>query len=220
MRKIQTILTSAVLLLALVLASCSENLNEVEEFPDWQQTNATYFSNIYKAAQTSIASGDTGWKIIRGFSLNEAVATHDYDHIVVQVLQEGTGSGCPLYTDSVKVHYLGRLLPSTSYTSGYVFAQSYYGDYNPNTSSPVHLAVATNTYTPDGLCTALQQMHIGDRWRIYVPQQLGYGTTTSSTFSIPGYSTLVYELTLVAYYRAGVDVPDSQVKEQGMWIEE
>lgn len=220
MRKIQYILTSVAVLLAMALSSCSENLNEVEEYPDWQSTNESYFSNIYTTAKNSIAAGGDNWKIFRGFSLNEDIATHDYNHIVVEVLEEGTGSGCPLYTDSVKVHYLGRLLPSTSYTSGYVFAQSYYGDYNPNTASPVNLAVATNTYTPDGLCTALQQMHIGDRWRIYVPYQLGYGTSTSSTLGIPGYSTLVYELTLVAYYRAGVDVPDSQAKEQGVWIEE
>jgi len=49
-------------------------------------------------------------------------------------------------------------------------------------------------------------MHIGDRWKVYMPYQLAYGESGSS--SIPGYSTLVFDMTLVAYYRAGTTLPD------------
>ena len=50
-----------------------------------------------------------------------------------------------------------------------------------------------------GFGTALQYMHIGDRWQVIIPQQLAYGSSTT-----PGaaYSTLVFDVTLVAYYRA------------------
>ena len=75
-----------------------------------------------------------------------------------------------------------------------------------------------------GFGTALQYMHIGDRWQVIIPQQLAYGSSTT-----PGaaYSTLVFDVTLVAYYRAN-DVPlsisrvaDAQSAEStGRWIYE
>ena len=49
----------------------------------------------------------------------------------------------------------------------------------------------------DGFATALQHMHIGDQWRIYIPHQLGYGTTAKS--SIPAYSTLIFDLVLIDF---------------------
>ena len=57
-----------------------------------------------------------------------------------------------------------------------------------------------------GFGTALMYMHIGDLWRVYVPANLGYGTT-GQTY-IPASSTLVYEIELKAYYRAGTTPPE------------
>ena len=75
-----------------------------------------------------------------------------------------------------------------------------------------------------GIGNALQNMHIDDRWQIIKTQQLAYGSSTT-----PGaaYSTLVFDVTLVAYYRAN-DVPlsisrvaDAQSAEStGRWIYE
>jgi len=191
---------------AFALASCSES-DEAEEYPDWQNTNETYFSKLYASAKAQADAGSSQWKVIRSFALNADVATDPDDYIVVEVLEEGEGSGCPLYTDSVRVHYLGRLLPSTSYSEGYVFDQSYYGEYNTATAAPATLAVSS---VIDGFSTALQNMHIGDRWRVYIPYALGYGSTVNG--AIPAYSTLIFDITLVAYYRAGVDVPDFKAK--------
>lgn len=56
-----------------------------------------------------------------------------------------------------------------------------------------------------GFATALQYMHIGDRWRIYIPQQLGY--KKSQTKDVPAYSTLVFDVELVQYARAGNRFP-------------
>ena len=47
----------------------------------------------------------------------------------------------------------------------------------------------------DGWTTALQQMHVGDVWRLYIPQSLGYGSSTSNS-NIPAYSTLVFDVYL------------------------
>ena len=43
---------------------------------------------------------------------------------------------------------------------------------------------------------ALTQMHVGDHWMVYIPYEVGYGTRDNGP--IPAYSTLVFEVKLVA----------------------
>ena len=189
------------------LSSCSETNGDEDEFADWKTRNEQYFSSAYADAKSkSLEHGDQ-WKVIRNFSLNSEVATHDYDNIIVEVLKAGTGSGCPFYTDSVKVHYSGRLIPSKSYPQGKLFDQSWTGDYNLATMQPATFAV---NRVVDGFATALQYMHIGDRWRVTIPYQLGYGSSTD-----PGaaYSTLIFDMTLVAYFR--VEAPTQAPAKTG-----
>lgn len=214
-------LSALVAVLIAGLASCSETSDEVEEYADWQNVNATYFDKTYSEAKKKADAGDASCKVLRAYNIDEKVATHSYDYIVVNVLKAGNGSGCPLYTDSVKVHYSGRLLPSASYPNGKVFDQSWTGDYDLTTMMPVKFAV---NRVVTGFSTALQYMHIGDRWQVIIPQQLAYGSSNT-----PGaaYSTLIFDVTLVAYYRAN-DVPKSasrsgdgkNAESSGCWIYE
>ena len=211
MKRYNIIFAAFALMLLSVFASCSEDDNTVEEFPDWQNRNEAYFADIYEQAK---ANADGTWKLIRSYALEDTIPTTNDDYIAVKVLRAGTGSGCPMFSDSVKVNYRGRLIPSTSYADGYVFDESYIGEYNPATALPSTMYVGG---TVDGFATALQHMRIGDYWRVYIPYWLGYGTSGSP--SIPAYSTLIYDIELVAYYRAGVDVPDTRAAE-GVWITE
>ena len=50
-------------------------------------------------------------------------------------------------------------------------------------------------YTNPGQAAPLQQMHVGDRWVIYIPSELGYGSRTSGP--IPACSTLIFEIELL-----------------------
>lgn len=191
-------------------ASCSEDDNTTEEYPDWQATNTTYWNNLYSTTQQRIASGDTAWKIIKSYSIEDSLSTSaNTDYIVVNVLNSGTGFGSPLYTDSVRIRYTGRLLPSASYSDGYVFDTT-----NPNDLPDNQAAVADFTVSGlvDGFATALQHMRIGDKWEVYIPWTLGYGTTQSSSSSIPAYSVLRFTISLVAYSRAGTGLPDFKAK--------
>lgn len=177
--------------------SCKESDDSVEEFPNWKATNEAAFRSIYGQAVEKAAAGDASWKVIRQWSMPaepDIFPLDPEDHIVVQVLESGTGSGCPIFTQSVKCHYQGRLLPSTSYKDGLVFDQSYYDTFNEATSAPATLQV---NGVVDGFSTALQNMHIGDYWRVYIPYQLGYKEAGQG--SIPGYSTLVFDIRLVSY---------------------
>lgn len=207
--------------LPLFLAACSEEDNTVEEYANWQERNTQYWDSLYASTQSLIASGDNSWKIIRSWSINDTVNVASTYNIIVHVAKAGTGSGSPLYTDSVRVNFYGRLLPSTSYPEGYLFDSSYSSDFNPATSAPSQFLVSWLT---DGFATALQHMHIGDEWDVYVPWPLAYGETGSTNSStgaviIPGYSVLKFHIHLVSYYRAGTDVPDFRAR-QGWIVEE
>jgi FKBP-type peptidyl-prolyl cis-trans isomerase FklB len=188
--------------IAFAMAACSENDDSVEEFPDWQSTNETYYDRLYATTKQKIEDGDTSWKIIRSWTLESDAATKPADYIIAHVESEGTADVKPFYTDSVRVHYSGHLLPSTSYTNGYVFDKSYTGTFYEETAVPSQFLVSGLV---TGFTTALLNMNLGDRWTVYVPYQLGYGTEATS--SIPAYSTLVFDIDLVGIYRAGADVP-------------
>ena len=201
-------------LLSFGLGSCSEEDDTQEEFANWQKTNEQFFSTLYAQTQQRIASGDSSWKIIRNWSLPETDHLNYDDYVVVQVLNEGQGSGCPLYTDSVRCMYQGRLIPSTNYTQGWVFDQSFTGTFDPATAKATQFALSG---VVDGFSTALQHMHIGDRWKVYVPYKMGYGTedhknSTTNAVIVPAYSTLVFDVTLVSYHRRDASQPPFKVK--------
>lgn len=153
----------------LLPTSCSEESDEVEEFPNWEKTNTDYWNTLYSEASQRIAAGDSSWKILKKWSLPDTLHTANTQYIVVHVLNKGTGTGCPLYTDSIRVHYTGKLLPSTSYKDGYEFDTSLTNGATAENSAPAQFLVSQMT---DGFATAVQHMHIGDRWQVYVPSTL------------------------------------------------
>ena len=47
----------------------------------------------------------------------------------------------------------------------------------------------------EGWIIAMQHMHIGDKWEIYIPAEMGYGKFSQP--GIPGGSTLIFEIELL-----------------------
>ena len=47
----------------------------------------------------------------------------------------------------------------------------------------------------DGWIIALQQMHVGDQWELYIPAEMGYGKYSQP--GIPGGSTLIFDFELI-----------------------
>lgn len=196
-----------VLLLFTVIgfASCGESSDQEAEYINWQPKNETYFTHLRDSVRQLIKSGRTDWRIYPIWSQVDSVVGSKSDSvIIVHVEEAGKGSGCPVYTDSVRAHYYSWRMPSTTYPTGYVFDSSYSTDsYDEATSIPAKMAVSG---VVDGFSTALQHMHIGDKWSVTIPYQLGYGINGSGTI-IPPYSTLVFDIKLAAYYKAGQTVP-------------
>lgn len=192
----------------LLLSSCSESNDLVEEFPDWQNANAKSWNSIYAQATQRIAAGDTKWKIFKNWSYEDNVHNDNTGYIVVHVLNEGTGKGSPLYTDSVLVHYKGRLIESASYPNGFEFDSSWGSATSPSTATPAKFAVGG---VVDGFSTALQHMRVGDEWEVYMPWTLGYGT--KKTGSIPAYSNLIFTIQLKDYFSPGTKRPPLGAKK-------
>lgn len=194
---------SALFAVAFGMTACSEEDNTVEEYPNWQATNEAYFNRLTDSVLTliSLNPARTDWQRIKCWSKSDSIEGSNGDYIIVNVIEEGdAASGVPLYTDTVSVHYLGRLLPSTSYSQGYVFDSSYDGYFDPAVASPAEFAIGNSSGTSlvDGFATALQHMSRGDHWVVYIPYQLGYGASGYS--SIPGYSTLIFDLRMVDFW--------------------
>ena len=100
--------------------------------------------------------------------------------IYYKVLETGEGKVSPTVRSIVSVHYRGTL------TDGKEFDNSY----KRNCPEAFRLCDVI-----DGWQIALQQMHVGDKWIIYIPSEMGYGSKASGP--IPAYSTLIFEVELV-----------------------
>lgn len=204
-----------------LFTSCTENDDTVEEYANWQSKNETYWDNLYTTTQQKIKGGDTSWKIILNYTFQNqkqttgsALTYRPENYIIAHVEQAGTGTTSPLYSDSVSMHYMGRLIPSTTYTSGLIFDKSWSSNqFNAATSRPVHSYIGLTydaegkpTSLVDGFTTALMSMHRGDHWTVYISYQLGYGEKSSGV--VPAYSTLIFDLRLNDFSHPGVKLKD------------
>lgn len=89
------------------------------------------------------------------------------------------GGVCPNRGSVVTVHYVGRTI------NGKTFDSSRGG---------VAPAFRLRDLIP-GWGIALTQMHVGDKWEVYIPAEMGYGRMNQP--GIPGGSTLVFEIELL-----------------------
>lgn len=215
--KIHIILAACCTMLFMVITSCKEEKDEQTNYNNWEARNTEYFNQKFKQAQDSIAAGSKNWRLIKSV-YKDAASSAPTDYIVVHYLvpclhDEDTQK--PFETDSVYIHYRGKLIPRDSYVQdttkyavdGVVFDTSYYGDeLNMQTAVPVKFAVKDLV---DGFKTALLNMHVDDRFEVIVPNQLGYGSSSSNS-SIPAYSTLRFDIMLTYIGRPGKKMPKVQ----------
>lgn len=93
----------------------------------------------------------------------------------------GKGKSTPNKNSVVTVHYTGKTI------NGKVFDSSRGG---------VAPAMRLRDLIP-GWIIALQNMHVGDKWEVYIPAELGYGKYSQP--GIPGGSTLIFEIELIDF---------------------
>lgn len=116
--------------------------------------------------------------------------------VYAKKLQEGDGQQV-YYTSHITAYYRGWLATKTrddyfdkkEYTDGAPSKFAVGPDYATYDSNynPIYGSVIT------GWTIALQNMKVGDKWEIWIPQQLGYGAQDKGD-DLPPYSTLVFEI--------------------------
>jgi len=92
------------------------------------------------------------------------------------ILEEGTGE-LPTINDQIRAHYTGTLIDGTVFDS------------STDRAEPVLFNL--NNLIP-GFREALLLMPVGSKWKIFIPEKLGYGANSQSP--IPPFSTLIFEV--------------------------
>ena len=177
---------------SLFTISCSEEDSATDEFANWQERNE---------ATTAQWAANSSLRKIRVFTQDDTSTGKTSDYIYVQVLEVGDGTDSPLYTDTVRLAYRGRLIPTTNYADGFVFDETYLGDFSWHTAGMSTMAISGSTGLVSGFATALMNMHKGDRWLVYIPYQLGYNTASQG--SVTAYSNLIFDIALLDHWHPG-----------------
>lgn len=143
------------------------------------------FAFLQKRAEERMAAMNeesikAGKKFLEDNGKREGVVTTE-SGLQYEVLKKAEGAQ-PKATDVVTVHYEGKL------TDGSVF------DSSVERGSPIDLPV--NGVIP-GWVEGLQLMHVGEKYKLYIPSELAYGEQ-SPTPAIPANSVLVFELELLS----------------------
>ena len=100
--------------------------------------------------------------------------------IYYKVLKEGNPNGAqPQRRSIVTVHYTGWTIDGRKFDSS-------------RGGTPIAMRLSDLI---DGWIIALQQMHVGDEWELYIPAEMGYGKFSQP--GIPGGSTLIFDIELI-----------------------
>ncbi len=98
-----------------------------------------------------------------------------------EVIMKGDmNSAKPRLQDTVVAHYRGTLIDGTPVDNSY------------DRGEPLTREV---TGVISGWTEILQLMHIGDKWRVFIPSELGYGERGSG--AVPGGAALIFEMELI-----------------------
>ena len=132
-----------------------------------------------RLTQMSEEASTAGKKFLEENAKKEGVVT-TASGLQYEVIKKADGPQ-PKATDVVTVHYEGKLI------DGKVF------DSSVERGSPIDLPVSG---VIPGWVEGLQLMHVGEKYKLYIPSELAYGAQSPSP-SIPANSVLVFDLELL-----------------------
>lgn len=188
-------LLGILLSLSMGLASCSKDTQVADPYSDWAVRNDAYIDPIAAVCENPPAG--ESWQKVLNYKLQSeseaGLGYQDYtpgknDYVYMKLFPQDNIEPLgisPLSTDTVSVHYRGKLI------NGTVFDQSFSGNWNADVSVPRSFAVSA---VITGWTTALMQMKEGQHVELYIPAGLGYGSVDRD--EIPAYSALVFDVRL------------------------
>ena len=146
-------------------------------FAEAQQVVNAHFAEMEKQAHA--AAIEQGEMFLKMNAARPDVVTLP-SGLQYEVLHSGSGRK-PNATDKVRCHYEGRLVDGTLFDSSIQRGEP---------------AVFGVNQVIAGWVEALQLMSEGDKWKLCIPYNLGYGEQGAGG-AIPPYSTLVFEVELL-----------------------
>lgn len=177
-------ITWMLVVMLFTLAACSDDDDKIVIDEAWKEINLAAFDARLQDAKT-----DTSLFTINSESGNE--------QIICKILKKGEGTETIYYTSKVNCYYKGCFVTNEDgevvadrdsvLTQGEVFDSRL----RENGDDKVLFEV-DDSGLRDGFATALQHMHEGDIWEVWMPYQLGYGV--SGYDDIKPYTTLVFQI--------------------------
>ena len=120
-------------------------------------------------------------KFIEENAKKEGVITTESGLQYKVIHSANSGSAKPTIDDTVTVHYTGTLISDTVF------------DCSRERGEPATFAVKK---VIAGWTEALQLMHVGDKFQLFIPQELGYGKPGAGS-DIPPFATLIFDVELL-----------------------
>jgi len=141
-----------------------------------------------KSKKMSRENKMAGMEFLEKNKYNEGVRVLSRSQIQYKVLQEGSGR-IPDFDDAVVVHYNGYLIDGTKFDSSY------------DRGEPATFGL---NGVIQGWQQILQKMPVGSKWKVFIPENLGYGIAgvykdaKKGEYIIPPSSTLVFDIELLS----------------------
>jgi FKBP-type peptidyl-prolyl cis-trans isomerase FklB len=110
------------------------------------------------------------------------------DGLLYQILVKSDSTLSPTAQDTVVANYAGTLIDGTEFDNSYKRGQ------------PLTIPVGG---VIKGWTEILQLMHVGDKYRVYIPSDLAYGDRGAGG-QIPGGSTLIFDMELLQIIKPAV----------------
>lgn len=201
MKRTLHILPSLLFVVAVLVAATACSKSEDDSAERWRTANDAAFAAIKSNA-----------------SYTEIKSPGHEGSIYYKELKKGAGTKPILFTSTVSLYARGRFVadyPDNKYIrQGTVFQSWLEADGVPFTTLVSSVGVPPKVFSAytltKGVRVALQYMHEGDRWEVWVPYTLGLGENDGSLFvnvmpsssatKIPAYSTLVFEIEVVGVH--------------------
>jgi len=161
-------------LLTIVALTVSFNAcNKSDSATEWKDANINAYNAITKNPEYSAVQTSTG-----------------PSEVYKRVINSGTGTEHPFQTSNVKVLYNATYYDGTTFDAG-----------TSLNNTPVEFSLGGQSVVR-GFSFALQQMVVGDKWEIWIPYYLGYGSSdymSPTTYQVicKAYTTLVFQVELV-----------------------
>ncbi|MFM2482996.1 FKBP-type peptidyl-prolyl cis-trans isomerase [Celerinatantimonas sp. YJH-8] len=144
-----------------------------------------------KATKDAAQAKADGEKFLAENAKKEGVVT-TASGLQYQVLKEGDGPQ-PKLTDTVTVNYKGTLINGKQFDSSY--------DRGQPATFPLNRVIS-------GWSEGVQLMHVGGKYRLFIPSKLAYGDTGAG--SIPANSTLIFDVELLSIKDQTADKPAAE----------